>query len=271
MSKMTIGTFADTAGITAKTVLYYHKIGLLPEPERTQAGYRLYGAEDLSRLRLITHLKKQGLDLKTIDGILRNENTDRSLKEMLVELQSELYAQRNALDDRLARINRLLAEETSILPEHENSVSFEAIADVLGADAMTEYGRTTPNLLEQQRRIMDVMDGFNWGSDYRADAINIAEYFKAHPEDYQTTLDLGKRLESLINVEDKSIDVDNLARDAADFCNAKPALAEILRQPGFYGSRGRVFNEMVDSVVSPAQARFFRLFDSLIAKGTNDV
>ncbi len=49
-----------------KTILYYHKIGLLQEPERSQGGYRLYGAAELTRMQFIKRLKSLGLDLKRI-------------------------------------------------------------------------------------------------------------------------------------------------------------------------------------------------------------
>lgn len=83
MKKLTIGDFADMTGTTVKTVLHYERIGLLPEPERTQSGYRLYGAAELARMRSITQLKSQGLDLKRIAVVLGDGSDDRSLRDML--------------------------------------------------------------------------------------------------------------------------------------------------------------------------------------------
>ncbi|EGW37463.1 MerR family transcriptional regulator [Desulfosporosinus sp. OT] len=68
--RMKIGDFVKLTGSTLKTVRYYHKIGLLPKPECTTAGYRLYGPAELNRIRLIKHLKSLGLDLKGIKEIL---------------------------------------------------------------------------------------------------------------------------------------------------------------------------------------------------------
>jgi DNA-binding transcriptional MerR regulator len=39
------------------------QIGLLPEPERSLGGYRLYGPAELNPMRLIKRLKSLGLDL----------------------------------------------------------------------------------------------------------------------------------------------------------------------------------------------------------------
>ena len=39
---ITIGQLARYAGVTIKAVRHYHKVGLLPEPERDHSGYRRY-------------------------------------------------------------------------------------------------------------------------------------------------------------------------------------------------------------------------------------
>lgn len=48
-----IGEVAQLSGITSNAVRYYHRIGLLPEPERTDGGYRLYDASNLLTLQRI--------------------------------------------------------------------------------------------------------------------------------------------------------------------------------------------------------------------------
>ena len=46
-----IGEVAALVGVSPKTIRYYHEVGLLAEPARTEAGYRLYTAQDLLRLQ----------------------------------------------------------------------------------------------------------------------------------------------------------------------------------------------------------------------------
>lgn len=52
-SRIQIGEFVRLTGITVKTVLHYHKIGLLAEPMRSPGGYRLYGPAELNRMQAI--------------------------------------------------------------------------------------------------------------------------------------------------------------------------------------------------------------------------
>jgi len=72
-NRIKIGDFVKLTGTTLKTGNYYHKMGLLPVPQRSAGGYRLYGIEDLNRMRLIKHLKSLGLDLKHIKEVMGDQ------------------------------------------------------------------------------------------------------------------------------------------------------------------------------------------------------
>ncbi|HWQ42280.1 MAG TPA: MerR family DNA-binding transcriptional regulator [Desulfosporosinus sp.] len=49
-NRIKIGDFVKLTGSTLKIIIYYHKIGLLPEPGRSPGGYRLYGAGELTQM-----------------------------------------------------------------------------------------------------------------------------------------------------------------------------------------------------------------------------
>jgi len=63
---LTIGKAAAASGLSPKTVRFYEETGLLPGPQRTDSGYRLYTATDVRRLRLVRRAKILGLSLKEI-------------------------------------------------------------------------------------------------------------------------------------------------------------------------------------------------------------
>lgn len=67
---MRIGQLAERFDLNTKTIRYYEDIGLLPEPERTAAGYRLYAEADADRLRFIKTAQRLGLTLDDIREIL---------------------------------------------------------------------------------------------------------------------------------------------------------------------------------------------------------
>ncbi len=65
-----IGELAHHLGINPKTIRYYEEIGLLPQPERTESGYRLYSHADRERLRFRMKAKEIGLTLEEIGEIV---------------------------------------------------------------------------------------------------------------------------------------------------------------------------------------------------------
>jgi len=70
MEGITTGELAERAGVGKETVRYYERRGLLPEPPRTEAGYRQYSPDDVRRLRFIRTAQGLGFTLDEIDGLL---------------------------------------------------------------------------------------------------------------------------------------------------------------------------------------------------------
>lgn len=105
-SVFTIGEFARYSGINPKTIRYYEEIGLLPQPHRSQAGYRLYADEDLARLRFIQRAKLLGLSLAEVKQLAdyANDRQCHSLQEHLLALVQEKSLE---VDRRLAELAAL--------------------------------------------------------------------------------------------------------------------------------------------------------------------
>lgn len=67
---MKIGELAKQTGCDVETVRYYEKAGLLPEPSRNDAGYRLYQPEHLERLQFIRHCRSLQMGIPDIRVLL---------------------------------------------------------------------------------------------------------------------------------------------------------------------------------------------------------
>ncbi len=67
---VTIGAVARAAGVSVDTVRYYERLGLLPRPLRTPAGYRQYPDGVVRRLQIIRNAQRFGFSLKQIRGFL---------------------------------------------------------------------------------------------------------------------------------------------------------------------------------------------------------
>jgi DNA-binding transcriptional MerR regulator len=67
---MRIGELASAAGVGVETIRYYERRGLLAPPSRTAARYRVFGDEDLIRVRFIRRAKRLGFGLGEIAELL---------------------------------------------------------------------------------------------------------------------------------------------------------------------------------------------------------
>ncbi len=111
---LTIGQLATYAGVTVRAVRHYHRIGLLPEPDRDHSGYRSYDAAAVVRLIRIRTLASAGVPLARVQDLLNASPGE--FARAIDEVDAELRAQIRRLQDNRSRIARLAAGESLALP-----------------------------------------------------------------------------------------------------------------------------------------------------------
>jgi DNA-binding transcriptional MerR regulator len=100
-----ISDVASKTGFTAPTLRYYEQIGLLPEPERTAAGYRVFTEEHVRLLEFISRAKRLGLPLEEVRILAEawSRQDCRATREQLVSiLESKLAQVRHRIGDLVA-------------------------------------------------------------------------------------------------------------------------------------------------------------------------
>jgi DNA-binding transcriptional MerR regulator len=106
-----IGQLASMLGLNAKTIRYYESVRVLPTPQRTPAGYRVYGTADISRLKFILKAKRIGLTLEEIREILTLQKEGQQPCAHVLELADRKVA---AIDEKLRALQELRHELTSL-------------------------------------------------------------------------------------------------------------------------------------------------------------
>jgi DNA-binding transcriptional MerR regulator len=112
---LTISQLAAYAGVTVRAVRHYHQIGLLPEPERDNSGYRSYDAAAVVRLIRIRTLADAGVPLARVQELL-----DAGAEEFAAGVQDidkVLRAEIRRLQGNRKRIARLAAGDQLALPQ----------------------------------------------------------------------------------------------------------------------------------------------------------
>jgi DNA-binding transcriptional MerR regulator len=99
----TVGRVADLSGVTIRTLHYYDEIGLLSPGGRSEAGYRIYEDSDLRRLQRILFYRELGFDLKEVQAIIDDPDTDwlghlRRQRGLLTQRIERLGAMVDAID-----------------------------------------------------------------------------------------------------------------------------------------------------------------------------
>jgi DNA-binding transcriptional MerR regulator len=112
-----IGAVCSQTGLSARTIRYYEEVGLLPGVRRRQGGRRVYGADELERLRFIQRLKALGLTLAEIKELNRVYAIAGSTRAMLERLADQLDGRLGELDSRIGELQHL-RDEMSKYREH---------------------------------------------------------------------------------------------------------------------------------------------------------
>ena len=130
---MRIGELAERTDVTVQTVRYYERRGLIPEPERKPSGYRIYGEEDVLRLRFILRAKALGFTLTEIEELLDLRTDPRRTADDVRRHAEEKIADVEAKLRDLRGIRRVLRQLVESCNAH-GSTEECALMHAIGAD-----------------------------------------------------------------------------------------------------------------------------------------
>lgn len=110
-SPLSIGGIGRLLGLSADTLRYYEKIGLLPRVDRNASGLRRYGEKDASRLRFIQRAQRMGFSLAEIAQLLAMRDNPQRARESVRQLTA---AKLDEVETRLQELT-LLRNEMRLL------------------------------------------------------------------------------------------------------------------------------------------------------------
>jgi DNA-binding transcriptional MerR regulator len=109
---LTIGEIASRVGVSADTVRYYEKQGLLRPEKRSDGGYRLYGENAIRRLQFIKQAQHCGFSLAEVAELLKLQGEPDArcddVRHRAVAKKLELERKIRALQAMSAALNELI-------------------------------------------------------------------------------------------------------------------------------------------------------------------
>ncbi len=106
-TQLTIGQLARRADVGIDTIRFYERRGLLPAPERTASGYRLYAPATADRLQFIRRAKALGFSLEEITALLELQDKG-GRKSQVKQLTNHKIAEIDAKIDDLQKMRSVL-------------------------------------------------------------------------------------------------------------------------------------------------------------------
>lgn len=137
---MKVSQVAKLTGITVRTLHYYDEIGLLKPGEVTEAGYRLYGPEDLERLQQILFFRELDFSLDDIRQILQNPAYDKELA--LKNHRQMLLQKRSRIDSLIALVEKTLKGETDMSFAQFDDSQIRNTRDQYALEVKQRWGNT---------------------------------------------------------------------------------------------------------------------------------
>ena len=125
---MTIKEMAQLTGVSADTLRYYERIGLIPPVPRTPSGIRDYNENFVQWIGFIQQLKGVGMSLESmidyIELARQGDSTYEERKHLLAEARKTLAEKIKSLQRLARRADYQLAHyESSLLPETDSLIN----------------------------------------------------------------------------------------------------------------------------------------------------
>lgn len=109
--QLKIGELAARLDLNPRTIRFYEQAGILPEPERSRGGFRLYGDEDTERLRFVKTAQRLGLTLGEIKEVLAFRDRDERPCRYVAAVIEHRLAE---IDERMRELRTLKHELTEL-------------------------------------------------------------------------------------------------------------------------------------------------------------
>lgn len=122
---MTIAEISKRYSLSADTLRYYERIGLIPAVSRTAGGIRTYSEADCGWIEFIKCMRGAGIPVEALIEYVAlfqlGDTTREARKDILTAQREQLLARIKEMQDTLQRLNTKIEhyEDTVAVAEHK--------------------------------------------------------------------------------------------------------------------------------------------------------
>ena len=139
---LTIGKVAKRSQITADSIRYYEREGLIRPAKKSESGYRLYTDEAIRRIEFIKHAQQCGFSLADIRELLDLRSTDSACCDDIYRVSVEKKLQLEHKIKALNAMSQALTRLIDMCSHDRKSLDECPILGALEAGVAKQNGRT---------------------------------------------------------------------------------------------------------------------------------
>ena len=123
---MTIAEVSKKVNLSADTLRYYERIGLIPEVNRTESGIRNYTEEDLGWIEFSKCMRNAGMSIEALIEYIKlykkGDATLEARKQLLISQKDAIKERLEEIQNTFERINYKIKNYEKILVEREKDL-----------------------------------------------------------------------------------------------------------------------------------------------------
>ena len=127
---MNIKKVSEITDVSADTIRYYERIGLLPRITRTNSGVRDFTEREIGILEFVRCFRKAGMSVEAlieyISLLEEGEGTERGRLRLLTEQRDEMDDRIYELNQARERLNYKIENYEIIIQKHEQKLFTES-------------------------------------------------------------------------------------------------------------------------------------------------
>ncbi|MCB4961881.1 MerR family transcriptional regulator [Streptococcus mutans] len=127
---MNIKKVSGITDVSADTIRYYERIGLLPRITRTNSGVRDFTEREIGILEFVRCFRKAGMSVEAlieyISLLEEGEGTERERLRLLTEQRDEMDDRIYELNQARERLNYKIENYENIIQKHEQKLFTES-------------------------------------------------------------------------------------------------------------------------------------------------